>query len=197
MLSSRYTYLALQLNGLLDQGESLDIGVTTDRVDHGMVFTLLEETYGDRIDLSTLSGDDRGEIAARFADYSAVGGIRKHYLVERNGLAMLVAFCIEGAHQVSEEAARDDARAVPQFGEAAEVAGQLREALVRVGFRLANLQIEAPGHRFPQTPEEFADAAIYGLLEVLTSAMAAQNTNMGMHPDDPRWDQPEQEPRLR
>jgi hypothetical protein len=101
LMTSNYTHLAFQLTGLLDQGETLNIAQTRQHITDGSLFGWLEATYGDRVDLGLIDADDRAAVCEAFRDFVMVGNSWRRYLVEHNGLALLVAYCLEGAQRAA------------------------------------------------------------------------------------------------
>jgi hypothetical protein len=94
----RYTFLGFELNHLLDQGLSVDIDETRERLDQGTVFEWLEEQFAQEpyyLDLSLYEQEERETIIRAFQSISNAVDARKKFGVERNGIALLVAFCLQ------------------------------------------------------------------------------------------------------
>jgi hypothetical protein len=109
LLPSSYSMLGYQMNSLLDQGASLDIDQTRQHIADGSLFTWLEAEFGGRVDLGLFDPDDRAAVCEAFRDYVLTGRTRRYYLVESNGLALLVAYSIQSLQlavsELSEELA--------------------------------------------------------------------------------------------
>jgi hypothetical protein len=90
--------LAFEINHLLDRGLSVPIDETHERVDDGTVLEWLAEQFANDqhyLDLSWIEDADRFNILAVFASLSNAVNSRRKFGVENNGLALLVAYCIE------------------------------------------------------------------------------------------------------
>jgi hypothetical protein len=108
----RLTYLAFELNHLLDRGLSTDLSETKRRVDDGTVLDWLSRQYGPEsgfgLDLSLYSDEDRRGVLDLFASLLSVTNERRKMGVENNGLCLLLGYCIEGVQQSSGGTARPD-----------------------------------------------------------------------------------------
>jgi hypothetical protein len=96
----RFTSLGFQLNALLDRGEALDIGDTRKHISNRSLFGWLRESFGDELDLSLYRPDDEAEVLGLFESLSNAMNSRRKFGVEQNGLALLVAYCLEGLQQL-------------------------------------------------------------------------------------------------
>jgi hypothetical protein len=94
----RLTYLAFELNHLLDRGLSTDLSETKRRVDDGTVLDWLSRQYG----------PESGFGLDLFASLLSVTNERRKMGVENNGLCLLLGYCIEGVQQSSGGTARPD-----------------------------------------------------------------------------------------
>lgn len=95
----RYTLLAFHLNALLDQGRILDIDETLARAEAGDVLDWLTELFGPEVDLSLMGLQDRTAVIETFRGIANAVDARRKFGVERNGLALLVAYCIQALQQ--------------------------------------------------------------------------------------------------
>jgi hypothetical protein len=102
----RYTFLGFQLLGRIDEGESIPIDAVWEvEHDEGSYFTLLEESFGSRIDLSLY--DDplvREEIDDKFRRCANAISPNKFTLPGNNGLVYLAALCFEALQNPEPEA---------------------------------------------------------------------------------------------
>lgn len=94
---SQLTFLALQLNMMIDRGHSEPIETVEDRIEHGTVFGFLREHYRGEIDLSLFDAEhERPVVEAWQALESAYAGREaRKWGVERNGLCLLLAWTVE------------------------------------------------------------------------------------------------------
>jgi hypothetical protein len=97
---ARFTYLAFELNAMLDRGGLLTIESTRRHVDDGTVFDWLDSQLESPHDLdgTPLDPQVRAEMLEVFRplnDLDSVG----HFGVEHNGVALLLAYCVEGIQQ--------------------------------------------------------------------------------------------------
>jgi hypothetical protein len=91
----RYTWLGFQVTALLDQGRALDIDDTRKHAVDETLFRWLKDQFGDDIQLGLYKDDDRAEVSERFASLANAVDSRRKFGVERNGLALLGAYCFE------------------------------------------------------------------------------------------------------
>jgi len=96
----KFTHLGFLLNALLDRGSALDIDDTRKHIDDGSLFNWLTETFGNDIDLSLYRPDDEATVLGLFESVANAANSRRKFGVERNGLALLVAYCFEGLQQL-------------------------------------------------------------------------------------------------
>jgi hypothetical protein len=96
----RFTYLAFELNSMLDQGHALSIEETKEYVDDGTIFEWLDEHLESPHDLdgTPVSPEVRSAILSVFRPLNTVD-FRQRFGVEHNGIALLLAYCIEGIQQ--------------------------------------------------------------------------------------------------
>jgi hypothetical protein len=97
---ARFTYLAFELNAMLDRGCLLSIESTRRRVDDGTVFDWLDSQLESQhdIDGTPLDLQLRAEMLEVFRPLNHLDSLR-HFGVEHNGVALLLAYCIEGIQQ--------------------------------------------------------------------------------------------------
>lgn len=91
----RYTLLGFGVTALLDQGEVLEFDETRKHAVDETLFEWLKDRFGDRIDLSLYQDTDRAEVSERFASLANAVDSRRKFGVERNGLALIAAWCFE------------------------------------------------------------------------------------------------------
>jgi len=96
----KFTHLGFLLNALLDCGSALDIDDTRKHIGDGSLFNWLTETFGNDIDLSLYRPDDEATVLDLFESVANAANSRRKFGVERNGLALLVAYCFEGLQQL-------------------------------------------------------------------------------------------------
>jgi hypothetical protein len=95
---ARYGALALTLNSLIDQGETADIEDVTGRLGDGTLFAWLSDTFPD-ISLGLFEAADLDAITGRFRDVHAAASGERVYGVQRNGLSLLLAWCLGALHE--------------------------------------------------------------------------------------------------
>lgn len=97
---ARYIYLAFELNAMLDRGCVVSIETTRRRVDDGSLFdwldAMLESQHG--LDGTPLDPGVREVMLEAFRSLNDLNA-RRHFGVEHNGVALLLAYCIEGIQQ--------------------------------------------------------------------------------------------------
>jgi hypothetical protein len=92
---ARFTSLGFILNAELDAGKSLDIDETYAHISDGSLFPWLVDTLGI---VQSWADADVAPMLDLFDRLSAgVGGAT--FDVDQNGLALLVAYCLEGVQQ--------------------------------------------------------------------------------------------------
>ena len=96
-LSAR-TYAAFALNGALDTGRYADL--TTEEVvpsiEDGTIFAFLERRLGEDYRLGWLSEEHKAEFADEWDRFYNAIDSRRKFLVERNGLCLLLAYVLQG-----------------------------------------------------------------------------------------------------
>ena len=97
---TRFTFLGFYLNGLLDRGEALSIDETRKHISDGSLFTWLKKNFGGGVDLSLYLPDDEAAVVELFESLANAVDARRKFMVEHNGLALLVAYCLEGIQQL-------------------------------------------------------------------------------------------------
>jgi hypothetical protein len=97
---SSLSYLAHEVNAAIDAGRGLDMAFDEvyDAVDQGRVIEFLTERLGETVDLSLLNPGDEQEraLAPVLQDVAASlrGRERRKTGVERNGLCLIMTFCL-------------------------------------------------------------------------------------------------------
>jgi hypothetical protein len=95
-----FCHIARRANMLLDRGERLDLNETKQHISNGSLLTWLDEGFPSmNADLSSISAADQAEVYERFKDM-AVRGTEQKYGVSRNGLALVVAYCIQAIQEL-------------------------------------------------------------------------------------------------
>lgn len=94
-----YTFLGFYFNALVDEGESLDLQETHEKIRSKSLFKWLKEKYADSLDISLFSETELNQIEAFFDSLSVSVNERKKMGVENNGLCLLVAYCLEAAQR--------------------------------------------------------------------------------------------------
>lgn len=102
--ATKYGALAFGLCALLDEGAVLDPGETVARLQDGTLFGWLGDTFRHGISLGLFATDDLVAMLARFRSvHGAISGQRV-YGIERNGLALMLAWCLSALHELQSEA---------------------------------------------------------------------------------------------
>lgn len=94
-MTLRYTLLGIEFVALLDRGETLDIDETREHLEDGSLFAWLKSRFGEDLGLSLYGAADQAEVLDRFASLANAVDARRKFGVERNGLALLAAYCFE------------------------------------------------------------------------------------------------------
>jgi len=96
----RLTFLSFCLNSLLDQELKLDYQETIEQIEKGRIFEWLKTKFGDNIDLSLYETADKEALLELFNNLLDVNA-RKKFMVEKNGISLLLAYCIEGVQRLN------------------------------------------------------------------------------------------------
>jgi hypothetical protein len=104
---TRFTYLAFELNSMLDRRRALSIDTTRARVEDGTVFEWLDSQLESPHDLDGTPVDPnlRNELLTVFRPLNMCDS-RLQFGVEHNGAALLLAYCIDGIQQQEPELLR-------------------------------------------------------------------------------------------
>jgi hypothetical protein len=98
------------LNGALGSGRYADISLADVKahIREGAIFDFLEETLGEDIDISLLDNDDRAELLREWRSLADNVDESRKLWIQRdgNGLALLVAYLLEGIQTRSHETTR-------------------------------------------------------------------------------------------
>lgn len=97
-----YTFLGFYFNSLVDSGEVLDLQTTHDKIRSKSLFKWLMTKYADRLDISLFSTEQLDKIEIFFESLSLATDERKKMGIEKNGLCLLVAYCLEAAQRTAE-----------------------------------------------------------------------------------------------
>jgi hypothetical protein len=93
-----YTFISFQLNSLLDEGLFLDYKEIARHLKTKTVFDLLKQKFGQQIDLS-IDAQELREISDLFFDLYEVVNEQRKFGVSKNGISLVLAYCIEGIQQ--------------------------------------------------------------------------------------------------
>jgi len=96
----RYTHLGFAVTALLDREEPLAAEEAHQYVEDGSLFAWLSRRYDGEIDLSIFEAADRDDVLGRFRALAEVADSRRKFGIERNGLALLAAWCFEVLQQM-------------------------------------------------------------------------------------------------
>ena len=101
MRITHLTFLAFFLNGAIDTGKYNDISFqeVADSVKAGTIFDFLQTRLADDIDLSTFEKHKQQELTTEWQEMLQAINPRKKFLVENNGLCLLVAYLLQGIQQ--------------------------------------------------------------------------------------------------
>lgn len=94
-----YTFLGFYFNSLVDSGEFLDLAETHDKIRSKKLFEWLMSMYSDRLDISLFTIDQLNKIEDFFESLSITTDEARKMGIERNGLCLLVAYCLEAAQR--------------------------------------------------------------------------------------------------
>jgi hypothetical protein len=90
-----FCHIARRANMLLDRGESLDLNETKQHIGDESLLTWLDGSFPSmNAGLSSMSTADQARVYERFKNM-ALRGTEQKYGVSRNGLALVVAYCIQ------------------------------------------------------------------------------------------------------
>lgn len=98
----RYTFLAFEINHQIDEGKKLDIEETKSHIVDGTLFDWLKGQYDD-MDLSLYREDEKSKVLELFVSLKENVDSRRKFGVEKDGLSLLLAYCIEGLQQLRHE----------------------------------------------------------------------------------------------
>jgi hypothetical protein len=103
---SKYIQIAYYLNGLVDDGESITVDEVKKLIRSNGIFHWLKSTYGDRIDISLLTEEDKTEISNLFKSLADYVDESRKFCVKENGFCLLVAYCLQAAQDEYGEATK-------------------------------------------------------------------------------------------
>lgn len=98
-----FTLLGWEANAALDRGEGLDIDETREHIRDGTLIDWLADQFSEQSDFSLYTDEDRPETARVLAEIEGGVDARRKFGVERNGLSLITALCLQ-AIQGGEEA---------------------------------------------------------------------------------------------
>jgi hypothetical protein len=107
----RFTLIAWEANAMLDQGETLDIEETREKIHDGSLVDWFAMTFGDQIDMSLYNEEDRDETARVLAEIDGGVDVRRKFGVEHGGLQLIVALCLQAIQGGEESYAQDSSEA--------------------------------------------------------------------------------------
>jgi hypothetical protein len=92
---TKFTFLGLLLNSLVDNGKYLDLKETHEHLRNKTIFEWLKDQFDDSLDLSLYKSEELREIASFFEDLSVAVNETKKMGITNNGLCLLIAYCFE------------------------------------------------------------------------------------------------------
>jgi len=95
----KYTFLGFHLNSLVDAGEFLDLKATHEKIRSKQLFDWLTTMYGDKIDISLYDKTQLNKIEDFFKSLSITTDEARKMGIEKNGLCLLIAYCLEAAQR--------------------------------------------------------------------------------------------------
>lgn len=95
----KFTFLGFHFNSLVDAGEILDLKTTHEKIRSKQLFKWLKIRYGNRLDISLFNKIQLGEIESFFESLSVATDESRKMGIEKNGLCLLVAYCLEAAQR--------------------------------------------------------------------------------------------------
>ena len=95
----QFTFLGFFLNSLVDDGKFLDLQETHERIRDRSIFDWLKEKFGEDIDISIYSKEDLNKLTNFFESLSFGTDEQRKMGITKNGLCLLVAYCLEGAQR--------------------------------------------------------------------------------------------------
>lgn len=96
----RYTFLAFELNHQIDEGKKLDLEETKAHIADGTLFEWLKAQFDGDIDLSIYKDEDKEKVLELFVALKENVDSRRKFGVEKDGLSLLLAYCIEGLQEL-------------------------------------------------------------------------------------------------
>lgn len=98
MRITNLTFLAFNLNGAIDTGKYADVGFDEvgRAIDNGTIFGFLAKRLEGDIDLSIFDATRKAELLTEWQDLRNAVSARRKFGVEKNGLCLLLAYCLEG-----------------------------------------------------------------------------------------------------
>ena len=95
-----FCHIARAMNTLLDGGQSLGMDETKDRIRDETLFRWIDESFPDpNLGLSGLFAVDQAEVLESFQDMASARTERS-YGISRNGIALVLAYSIEGIQRL-------------------------------------------------------------------------------------------------
>ena len=95
----KFTFLGFYFNSLVDSGEFLDLKETHSKIRNKELFSWLLTMYSGRLDVSLFSKEQLDEIEDFFESLSITTDEARKMGIEKNGLCLLVAYCLEAAQR--------------------------------------------------------------------------------------------------
>lgn len=95
---SRLTFIGFYLNGALGSGRYDDITISDVKahIRDGSIFTYLETRLAGDIDFSIFKEEEKQELIKEWEDMADAVNESRKFCVDRHGLALLVAYLLEG-----------------------------------------------------------------------------------------------------
>ncbi len=94
-----FTFLGFYFNSLVDSGEFLDLKETHNKIRIKKLFEWLMSIYSDKLDISLFTKDQLDKIETFFESLSIATDEARKMGIEKNGLCLLVAYCLEAAQR--------------------------------------------------------------------------------------------------
>ncbi|NLP59399.1 hypothetical protein [Lutibacter sp. B1] len=91
----RYTYLGFYINSLVDEGETLDLNETHEKIRNKTLFKWLKEKFPEKLDISLYTEEELNAIESFFESISVAVDEDRKMGITKNGLCLLVAYCLE------------------------------------------------------------------------------------------------------
>ena len=98
-----FTYLGFYINSLIDSGASESITFIKTKIEDNSLFDYLNSKYTENFDTTIFSKIQLIEIENYFNDLSSSMDESRKMGIEKNGLCLLIGYCLEGAQRKVED----------------------------------------------------------------------------------------------